>query len=233
LFKIIKISVYLLIIVFLYGLVPKAQAKNDSLFIFVEYAAKTGKCTQSSNDQVNIYTIGKWKLKSGMTDYKITYSSKPKNLSGENIRIAVEKSFQTIQGANNGELFRYAGESKELKPTKDGQNSIFWLPLRGGVVATTYIWTENSRVVDADIIFNRRYVWSNTEYNGSNDCGGSAKTYDIRNIATHEIGHWIGLVDNYNSQAKDQTMYGFASLSELKKVTLGVGDINGIKSNWP
>ena len=51
---------------------------------------------------------------------------------------------------------------------------------------------------------------------------------DFENIATHELGHAVGLGDLYND-CTEETMYGYASYGETKKRTLEAGDITGIK----
>ena len=61
----------------------------------------------------------------------------------------------------------------------------------------------------------------------SPDCQSSPDAYDLQNIATHEIGHWIGLNDLFDDSDKDLTMYGFGAGGEVKKRTLGQGDISG------
>ncbi|MBA7681586.1 hypothetical protein ES703_89926 [subsurface metagenome] len=53
---------------------------------------------------------------------------------------------------------------------------------------------------------------------------------DFENIATHELGHAVGLGDLYDSKCSEQTMYGYASNGETKKRTLESGDIAGIQS---
>ncbi len=62
---------------------------------------------------------------------------------------------------------------------------------------------------------------------------GTAGTYDIRNIMTHEAGHWIMLGDLYNSRDSKITMYGYGSMQELKKDTLAYGDERGVESVYP
>jgi hypothetical protein len=49
----------------------------------------------------------------------------------------------------------------------------------------------------------------------------------VQNIATHEFGHWVGLDDLYATTDKDLTMYGYGETKELKKDSLGLGDITG------
>ncbi|MBW2976048.1 matrixin family metalloprotease [Candidatus Woesearchaeota archaeon] len=53
---------------------------------------------------------------------------------------------------------------------------------------------------------------------------------DFENIATHELGHSVGMGDLYTSECSEQTMYGYAGYGETKKRTLEAGDKTGIKS---
>jgi len=57
---------------------------------------------------------------------------------------------------------------------------------------------------------------------------GEADKMDFENIATHELGHAVGLGDLYTSECSEQTMYGYATEGETKKRTLEAGDITGI-----
>ena len=51
---------------------------------------------------------------------------------------------------------------------------------------------------------------------------------DLENIATHELGHSIGLGDLYTSSCAQETMYGYADFGEISKRDLNSGDILGI-----
>ncbi|MCX7642382.1 MAG: hypothetical protein N2116_01040 [Armatimonadetes bacterium] len=64
-------------------------------------------------------------------------------------------------------------------------------------------------------------------------CPDQPSAHDIRNIATHEFGHWIGLADLYDPADKDATMYGYGAAQERKKRTLAAGDKNGALSLTP
>ena len=57
---------------------------------------------------------------------------------------------------------------------------------------------------------------------------GEAGKMDFENIATHELGHSVGLDDLYNSGCSAETMYGYASEGETNKRTLELGDITGV-----
>ncbi|MCK4367642.1 MAG: matrixin family metalloprotease [Thermoplasmata archaeon] len=53
---------------------------------------------------------------------------------------------------------------------------------------------------------------------------------DFENVATHELGHRVGLADLYNAKSSEQTMYGYADYGETKKRTLEAGDIVGVQA---
>lgn len=212
-----------------------SQARTDNTpKIFIQYAANPSTCRQTTNDQVNNYSLVGWKLQSGLTDFKINYSTGPQNFSRTQLQSIIEGAFANIQSVNNGIIFRYAGNSSTRVARNDRQNTIMWRPLPSNMVAVTYIWTDsNGRLADADTIFNNQYRWAYTIYNGSNDCSGPKTSFDLRNIAIHEFTHWMGIGDLYDANSRDLTMYGFAGKGELKKGSLGLGDVNAIRSVWP
>ena len=51
---------------------------------------------------------------------------------------------------------------------------------------------------------------------------------DFESIATHELGHSVGLDDLYTAECAEQTMYGYATEGETKKRSLEAGDIEGV-----
>ncbi|MEK7142792.1 MAG: matrixin family metalloprotease [Patescibacteria group bacterium] len=229
------VSLVLIVLLVLIGFLPiQTKAKQKQPRIFIQYQASPNVCRQTSNDQAPIFTWAGFRLKSGITDYKINFSTLPRNFSQGSAIAIFDMSFSTIQGGGGGILFHYAGESNERSPSNDGQNTVMWRTLSVGIAAVTYVWLDtDNHVANVDTAFNSRYRWSYTNYNGQNDCGGVRTTLDLRNVATHEFGHWTGLGDLYSANARDLTMYGYAARGELKKDNLGVGDIIGIRAVWP
>lgn len=96
-----------------------------------------------------------------------------------------------------------------------------------GAIAVTYIWgifsgpTSQKQIVEWDQVYNTDYSWS---------AGGEAEKMDFENIATHELGHAVGMGDLYNSRCTQETMYGYAHYGETKKRDLNIGDIAGINA---
>jgi hypothetical protein len=58
---------------------------------------------------------------------------------------------------------------------------------------------------------------------------GEAGMMDFENIATHELGHTVGM-GHPNDSCVEETMFRFADYGETKKDTLEAGDIAGIKA---
>jgi len=57
---------------------------------------------------------------------------------------------------------------------------------------------------------------------------GNATSVDFQGVATHEMGHVVG-IDHTNAPASScLTMYKFSSLGETQKRTLGLGDKLGM-----
>lgn len=107
----------------------------------------------------------------------------------------------------------------------DGANEVYFGGIADpGVIAVTIVWgifsgpTFARELVEWDQVYDDAdYAWSAT---------GAAGAMDFENIATHELGHTIGLGHPSDSCA-DETMYRFASLGETKKRTLNTGDVAG------
>lgn len=93
----------------------------------------------------------------------------------------------------------------------------------GALAVTTTTYT-GSTIIDSDTNFNTYYSWSTS---------GNACCYDVQNVATHELGHWLSLNDLYGSGDTEKTMYYSASAGETKKRTLASDDINGINYIYP
>ena len=75
---------------------------------------------------------------------------------------------------------------------------------------------------------NVTYHWENI-----NGTPSTRHSMDIRSIVTHELGHWLGLLDLYSSSDVHQTMSGYSKYGETSKRTLALGDVIGIQTAFP
>ncbi|HYI45912.1 MAG TPA: matrixin family metalloprotease [Actinomycetota bacterium] len=89
--------------------------------------------------------------------------------------------------------------------------------------AISYVWYTNSRIREVDLRFNKNYMWTNRP---------GIPRYNVKNVAVHEIGHHLGLDDLTNPHGS-LTMYGVVSKGELRKTTLGRGDVKGAELLTP
>ena len=94
------------------------------------------------------------------------------------------------------------------------------------VIAVTTVWgyfygkPSTREIVEAHILMNDAYQWGDAEADSS--------LMDVQNIFTHELGHWAGMGDLYETTATEETMYGYSTEGETKKRDLYKGDITGI-----
>jgi hypothetical protein len=94
------------------------------------------------------------------------------------------------------------------------------------IIAITTIWgifsgpIANRQITEVHILMNDDFVWG--------DAAANPAVMDVQNIVTHELGHWAGMDDIYETLGKEETMYGYSTEGEMKKRDLYKGDIAGI-----
>lgn len=86
-----------------------------------------------------------------------------------------------------------------------------------GTLAVTHKWSSGSTIIQAGIVFNTRFSWD--VHSGSSDA-----FIDFRRVATHELGHVLGLGHDNTHLALMNTTY-----SEIIEIPQD-DDINGIRA---
>ncbi|MFM7295988.1 MAG: IPT/TIG domain-containing protein [Planctomycetota bacterium] len=105
----------------------------------------------------------------------------------------------------------------------DEDNSSGYFPQGSATVALTPVqFFSNGRIADADILFNgagQRFTTS-----------GEFGAFDVQDVATHELGHLLGLD---HTGVAGATLYPYVSPSILGHRSLASDDANGIRANAP
>jgi predicted Zn-dependent protease len=162
----------------------------------------------------------------------VRYTINPTNkesLNPNDIKSAISASAETWDAATSQELFdnTYSTDSTVTYNTaSDGINAISFGPMgNNNIIAVTSIWYTRvgKRIVEFDILFNDYFAWGTS---------GSSDKMDLQNIATHELGHAVGMNDIYTSSCSDVTMYGYSSEGETTKRTLEPPDIAGLQAMY-
>lgn len=112
--------------------------------------------------------------------------------------------------------------------TPDDVNEVYFAAIDNpGVIAVTITWgifggpPHGRELVEWDQIYDDSdFDWSAT---------GEAGKMDFENIATHELGHAMGM-GHPDSTCTEETMYAYAANGETKKRDLNAGDEAGIQN---
>ena len=110
----------------------------------------------------------------------------------------------------------------------DGVNEVYFADISGGsTIGVTTVWgifggpTFNRQLVEWDMVLDDvTFDWSTS---------GDLAKMDFDSIATHELGHAVGMGHPSNS-CTEETMFAYGTEGETKKRDLNTGDIQGINN---
>jgi len=156
----------------------------------------------------------------------VTYHVNPDG-APEGVLAEIQLSFETWDDETGKELFIFNSLTSNSGLNLDEQNTISWRRIAPrNIIAVTRLWYDAAdEIVEFDIAFNAFLKWG---IDPDDDGPVSlSKKYDAQNIATHEVGHVVGLADLYEDQYRELTMYGYGKTGETIKISLEEGDIAG------
>jgi len=159
----------------------------------------------------------------------VNYVINPTNSQGlapEFITGAVSTSAETWDAATSKELMNntYTIDYDAAYGVQNYKNEIsFGNYPTAGVIAVTTVWYNpaTKAIVEFDVMFDTDWAWG--------DATSDVAKMDLQNIATHEMGHGIGLADVYETACNAVTMYGYSDYGEIQKRTLEIPDVTGIQ----
>jgi hypothetical protein len=214
---------------------PLPPGLKERVFIHLPRAHSPnhlGTCTATQSEP-NDWEAAGWRLPDAGITWRLNPSTIPANVSKSAATTAIQQSFGAWTAVDGSKQFFQGSDTSVTRPRFDAVNAVLWGRVAGNAIGVTYVryYTATGIVEEVDTVFNNRLPWA--VFDSTADCESSLDAYDVENIATHEFGHWIGLDDLYSSADKDLTMYGYGAGGELKKRSLGTGDITGTNQLLP
>ena len=190
-------------------------------------------CNLPDPDSAAIVDSAGWHLPSGTWTYVLNTNSVPSSVGSSNLAIMAADAFNRWSNAIDPPAqITFVKSPKNTSVSRaiyDGKNIITWGNASSGILAIATIWYYPSTglVAEVDTVMNKSYPWAWS--NPATTCAYQ-NVYDAQDILTHELGHWMGLDDEYETIYKNATMYGYGSMTETLKDTLSSGDIAGVVS---
>ncbi len=152
---------------------------------------------------------------------------------------AIADAFEAWDAVTGVELFEdnpaidYDAWISQKAP--DGVNAVHWafiVPPKAVAIASIwyYDWddddemSEADELLDVDIVFNTKHEWG---IDPDGEGGDTIDAFDVQNVATHEVGHVVGLDDLKEDYQGYLTMYGYTDEGEVIKRSLEDGDDAG------
>ncbi len=180
-------------------------------------------------DTYNVYAYSgiHWASNKRNIAYSVNSRSAPAGAAAE-----INAAFETWDTQIGDVLFSdNAGTTTKAGNRLDGVNAISWARLGRGIIAQTTVWYNRNtkEIVEFGMVFSTSFKWG-VDADGEGSVYTLTNAFDVRNIATHEAGHTLMLDDLYTDAASQLTMYGYGDFGETYAISLGAGDISGIKA---
>ncbi len=159
-------------------------------------------------------------------DYVINPDN-PDGLSQGFVESAISAGAEEWDNWTTAELFNdsYSVDYGVAYGIQDYQNAITFDDYSlAGVIGVASVWWNpaTKSIVEFDIMFDIDFVWG--------DASADPAVMDLQNIATHELGHGVGLGDVYEIECSAVTMYGYSDYGEIQKKDLEQPDILGVQT---
>lgn len=101
---------------------------------------------------------------------------------------AIQRALTTWGSAGSWFRLAYGGSTTKVGYAYNGENTMSFASLGVGRLGTNYSWILGTQLIESDIVFNSDYSWGDTP---------AYPMVDVESVALHELGHTVGLDDQY------------------------------------
>lgn len=207
----------------------KAKAPDLEKIEFIHWKkdfAKPGAAAAKAPTCYKFLTPTKIRWKTLPVNYEINPAN-PQGLDESFVTSAVFNSVETWDAATSKEMMNdaYTIDYAATYGVQNYENAVtFGNYSTAGVIAVTTVWYNPAAkaIVEFDVMFDTDWTWGDATINSA--------VMDLQNIATHELGHGVGLADVYDLACKEVTMYGYSNNGDIQKRTLEAPDIKGLQT---
>ncbi|MBL8696327.1 MAG: IPT/TIG domain-containing protein [Planctomycetes bacterium] len=138
----------------------------------------------------------------------------------ESWNAALQGSLQLVETSGPNPSSKNVDELSTHRVVFDEDDTTGYFPVETGIVALTPIrYNSLNRIVDADIIFNGRDHRFSTSF--------AASSFDIRDVAAHEVGHFLGLD---HSPQLGATLFPYVSYGQTEHRSLSEDEVQGARA---
>lgn len=137
------------------------------------------------------------------SELPITYVINPTNSGLDDVTTAISAGAEHWDSYAGTELFNdtYIEDESVSYRVQDYTNAISFENYYSdpGIIGACTVWYNpaTKEIVEFDIVFETDYTWGYAGPTNEDDLGNT-DIMDLQNIATHELGHGLGLSDVYN-----------------------------------